>query len=162
MRGFTRRVFNASAAAAALSAGLGLAPSSAQASYPARPVTIFVPWAAGGATDAVTRMIAALLEKDLGQPFNVVNRTGGSGVVGHSAIANSAPDGYTLGMITIEVGMMHWQGISDISPASFTPLALMSEDPPGVIVRADSPSKTVKELADAIKAEPAGKFKASP
>jgi tripartite-type tricarboxylate transporter receptor subunit TctC len=161
MTGFTRRVFTTSAAAAALSTGLGLKPAFAQADYPSRPVTIFVPWAAGGATDAVTRMIASLLEKDLGQPFNVVNRTGGSGVVGHSAIANSAPDGYTLGMITIEVGMMHWQGISDINPSSFTPLALMSEDPPGIIVRADSPYKTVNELAAAIKTAPAGKFKAS-
>jgi tripartite-type tricarboxylate transporter receptor subunit TctC len=161
MNKFTRRVFTTSAAAAAVSAGLGLKPSFAQGAYPSRPVTILVPWAAGGATDAVTRMIAALLEKDLGQPFNVVNRTGGSGVVGHTAIASSAPDGYTLGMITIEVGMMHWQGISTLNPSNFTPLALMSEDPPGVLVNAESPYKTVKDLADAIKASPAGKFKGS-
>lgn len=161
MNKFTRRVFTTSAAAVAVSAGLGIKPSLAQSNYPSRPVTIVVPWAAGGATDAVTRVIGALLERDFGQPFNVVNRTGGSGVVGHSAIANSAADGYTLGMITIEVGMMHWQGISTLDPSSFTPLALMSEDPPGVIVRADSPYKTVKELVDAIKAGPAGKLKAS-
>jgi tripartite-type tricarboxylate transporter receptor subunit TctC len=161
MTKLTRRVFATSAAAAAVSAGLGLKLSMAQASYPARPVTILVPWAAGGATDAVTRMIALLLEKDLGQPFNVINRTGGSGVVGHAAIAGSAPDGYTLGMITIEVGMMHWQGISELKPANYTALALMSEDPPGVLVNTESPYKTVKDLADAIKASPAGKFKAS-
>ena len=157
----TRRVFATSAAAAAVSAGFGIKLSRAQANYPARPVTILVPWAAGGATDAVTRMIASLLEKDLGQPFNVINRTGGSGVVGHSAIAGSAPDGYTLGMITIEVGMMHWQGISELKPANYTALALMSEDPPGVLVNTESPYKTVKELAEAIKASPAGKFKGS-
>jgi tripartite-type tricarboxylate transporter receptor subunit TctC len=102
-----------------------------------------------------------LLEKDLGQPFNVVNRTGGSGVVGHSAIATAAPDGYTIGMITVEITMMHWQGLTELNPTSYTPLALMNEDPPGVQVKADSPYKTVKELSDAIKASPAGKFKAS-
>jgi len=160
MTKLTRRVFTASAAAAAVS-GLSITPSFGQANYPTRPVTILVPWAAGGATDAVTRMIAALLEKDLGQPFNVINRTGGGGVVGHTAIAGSAPDGYTLGMITIEVGMMHWQGLSDLKPSSYTGLALMSEDPPGVLVNTESPYKTVKDLADAIKASPSGRFKAS-
>ena len=58
--------------------------------YPDRPITLIVPWGAGGGTDAVARMIASLMEKDLGQPVNVVNRTGGSGVVGHSAIASAA------------------------------------------------------------------------
>ena len=86
----TRRAFAASSAAAAATAGLGLKPGLAQA-YPARPVTVIVPWGAGGGTDATARIVAALLEKDLGQPFNVVNRTGGSGVVGHSAIAAARP-----------------------------------------------------------------------
>ena len=114
MTRLTRRAFAASAAAAA--AGLRLArPAFAQA-YPTRPVTIVVPWGAGGGTDAVARIIAALLEKDLGQPFNVINRTGGSGVVGHAAIAAGAPDGYTLGMITVEIAMMHWQGLTELKP----------------------------------------------
>jgi tripartite-type tricarboxylate transporter receptor subunit TctC len=159
MTKLTRRAFAASAAAAA--AGLSLAkPAFAQA-YPTRPVTVVVPWGAGGGTDATARIIAAILEKDLGQPFNVVNRTGGSGVVGHSAIATAQPDGYTIGMITVEISMMHWQGLTQLNPTSYTPLALMNEDPPGVQVKSDSPYKTLKELADAIKAAPAGKFKAS-
>ena len=157
----TRRAFTASAAAVAAGAGLRLKPSSAQENYPTRPVQVICPWGAGGGTDATARIVAALLEKDFGQPFNVVNRTGGSGVVGHSAIATAAPDGYTIGMLTVEIAMMHWQGLTDLTPASYTPLALMNEDPPGVQVKADSPYKTVKELADAIKAAPAGKFKAS-
>lgn len=136
-------------------------PAFAQAKYPSRPVTLVCPWGAGGGTDATARIVAALLEKDLGQPFNVVNRTGGSGVVGHSAIATGAPDGYTLGMITVEITMMHHQGLTDLKPDSYTPLALMNVDPPGVQVNATSPYKTVKELADAVKAAPAGKFKAS-
>jgi tripartite-type tricarboxylate transporter receptor subunit TctC len=82
-------------------------------------------------------------------------------VVGHSAIATAAPDGYTLGIITVEIAMMHWQGLTELTPRSYTPLALMNQDPPGIQVRSDSPYKTVQELADAIKAAPAGKFKAS-
>jgi len=160
MTKLTRRAFAASSAAAAAAAGLKIKPAFAQ-SYPARPVTVVVPWGAGGGTDATARIVAALLEKDLGQPFNVVNRTGGSGVVGHSAIATAQPDGYTIGMLTVEISMMHWQGLTELNPKSYTPLALMNEDPPGVQVNSSSPYKTVKELADAIKANPPGKFKAS-
>src|SRR5262245_28810037 len=69
---------------------LKLAPARAQ-TWPNRPVTIICPWGAGGGTDATARIVAAVLEKDLKQPVNVVNRTGGSGVVGHSAIAAAAP-----------------------------------------------------------------------
>ena len=160
MSGITRRTFAASTAAAAATAALGFRPAFAD-TYPARPVTVIVPWGAGGGTDATARIVAALLEKDLGQPFNVVNRTGGSGVVGHSAIATAAPDGYTIGMLTVEISMMHWQGLTELTPRSYTPLALMNEDPPGIQVSASSPYKTVKDLADAIKAAPPGKFKAS-
>ncbi|MGX1170231.1 tripartite-type tricarboxylate transporter receptor subunit TctC [Bradyrhizobium sp. USDA 372] len=160
MSKISRRTFAASTAAVAASAAFGFKSALAQA-YPARPVTVIVPWGAGGGTDATARIVAALLEKDLGQPFNVVNRTGGSGVVGHSAIATAQPDGYTIGMLTVEISMMHWQGLTDLTPKSYTPLALMNEDPPGIQVSSSSPYKTVKELADAIKAAPPGKFKAS-
>ena len=128
--------------------------------YPNRPITLIVPWGAGGGTDAVARIIAALLEKDLGQPVNVVNRTGGNGVVGHSAISTANPDGYTLGMITVEISMMHWAGLTPMTPFDFTPLSLMNIDPAAVTVKADSPYKTLDDLIKAIKANP-GKFKGS-
>jgi len=134
-------------------------PAAAQ-NYPVRPITLIVPWGAGGGTDATARIIGSLLEKDLGQPVNVVNRTGGSGVVGHAAIASAQPDGYTIGLATVEIGMMHWQGLTDLTSASYTPIGLVNADPAGVQVRADSPYKTVNELLAAIKANP-GKFKAS-
>ena len=160
MSKITRRTFAATAAAAA-AAGAFPRPSLAQGNYPARPVTVICPWGAGGGTDATARIVAAVLERELGQPFNVVNRTGGSGVVGHSAIATANPDGYTLGIITVEISMMHWAGLTELTPKNYTPLALMNEDPPGIQVKSDSPYKTVKELADAIKASPPGKIKAS-
>lgn len=132
----------------------------ALAAYPERPVQLIVPWAAGGGTDATARIIASILEKELGQPVNVVNRTGGSGVVGHAAIAGAAPDGYTIGLITVEIGMMHWQGLTDLTGASYTPLGLVNADPSGVQVAADSPYKNMNDLLTAIKANP-GKLKAS-
>jgi tripartite-type tricarboxylate transporter receptor subunit TctC len=108
----------------------------------------------------VARFIASLMEKDLGQPVNVVNRTGGSGVVGHSAIASAAPDGYTIGMITVEITMMHHQKLTELDPASYTPIALVNLDPAGFQVRADSAYKNMNDVFAAIKANP-GKFKAS-
>lgn len=128
--------------------------------YPSRPLTMVVPWAAGGGTDAVARVIASLLEKDLGKPVNVVNRTGGSGVVGHQTIAGASPDGYTIGLITVEIAMMHHQGLTNLTGASFTPLGLVNLDPAAIQVRTDSPYGTLGDLMQAIKANP-GKLKAS-
>ncbi|EHR70925.1 hypothetical protein BurJ1DRAFT_2083 [Burkholderiales bacterium JOSHI_001] len=146
---------------AAIGLGLALAFGPAQAqTYPDRPLTMLVPWGAGGGTDAVARMLASLMEKELGQPVNVVNRTGGSGVVGHSAIASAAPDGYTIGMITVEITMMHHQKLTELDPTSFTPIALVNLDPAGFQVRADSSYKNVNDVLAAVKANP-GKFKAS-
>lgn len=161
MSKISRRSFAASTAAVAASAAFGLKPAFADAAYPTRPIQLICPWGAGGGTDATARIVGALLEKEFGQPVNVVNRTGGSGVVGHSAISTATADGYTLGIITVEIAMMHWAGLTQLTPKDFTPLALMNEDPPGIQVKADSQYKTVKDLADAIKASTPGKFKAS-
>ena len=143
-----------------LAAVLLLAASAAQAQYPNRPVQLIVPWGAGGGTDATARIIGTLLEKELKQPFNVVNRTGGSGVVGHDAIAKAAPDGYTIGMITVEITMMHHVGLTPLKHTDYTPIGLVNADPAGITVRADAPYKSVKDLLAAIKANP-GKLKAS-
>jgi tripartite-type tricarboxylate transporter receptor subunit TctC len=137
------------------------APALAQPRWPARPVQLLCPWAAGGGTDAVVRIVASLLQRDLNQPFNVVNRTGGSGVVGHAAIAGAAPDGYTLGIITAEICMLHWQGLTELTYRNFTPLGLMNNDPPGIQVSNTSPYRDVNALADAIKASRPGQLKAS-
>ena len=143
---------------------VGLAVASvgvAQAKYPERPITIIVPWGAGGGTDAVGRILASILEKDLGVPVNVVNRTGGSGVVGHSAIANAKPDGYTIGVATVETAMMHWVGLTDLTYADYTIFGQVNLDPGGLMVSADSPYKDAKALLADIKAKPAKTFKAS-
>jgi len=132
----------------------------AAAAYPERPITIIVPWGAGGGTDATGRILASLMEKELGVPVNVVNRTGGSGVIGHSAIATAAPDGYTLGVVTVEIGMMHWQGLTELTYQDYTPLALYNADAAGLQVRADSEWDSAQAVLDAVKASP-GQYKAS-
>ncbi|TDR94055.1 tripartite tricarboxylate transporter substrate binding protein [Enterovirga rhinocerotis] len=157
MTKLNRRAILASAAGALAAPHLALA----QATYPNRPISMLCPWGAGGGTDATVRIVAQLLERELGQPVNVINRTGGSGVVGHAAIAAAAPDGYTLGILTVEISMMHWQGLTELTPRSYTPLALVNEDPPGIQVKADAPYKTLKDLADTIKKSPPGRLKAS-
>src|SRR5881392_2029732 len=143
-----------------LLAALLLAASSAFAQYPQRPIQLIVPWGAGGGTDATARIIGSLIERELKQPVNVVNRTGGSGVVGHQAIASSVPDGYTLGMITVEITMMHHVGLTALKHTDYTPIGLVNADPAAINVRSDSPYKSVKDLLVAIKANP-GKMKAS-
>lgn len=154
MKSWKRALVGALAFTVALVAGV------AQAAYPERPITLIVPWGAGGGTDGTSRIIASLLEKELGQPVNVVNRTGGNGVVGHAAIAAAPPDGYTIGMLTVEIGMMHWQGLTELNGTSYTPIGLVNFDPAGLQVAADAPYKTPGDLLAAIKASP-GKFKAS-
>jgi tripartite-type tricarboxylate transporter receptor subunit TctC len=156
---FTRRKLIKSMVATAAFCTLGAA-LPAYAAWPERPITLVVPWGAGGGTDATARIIGALLEKDLGQPVNVVNRTGGNGVVGHQAIAGATPDGYTIGIATVEISMMHHQGLTKLNPRDFTPLALMNFDPAALTVSADSPYKTFDELFKAIQANK-GKLKAS-
>lgn len=147
----TARILTLGGAIAALWISSSLTP--VMAAWPERPVTLIVPWSAGGGTDATGRMIGSLLEKELGQPFNVVNRTGGSGVVGHSAIANAEPDGYTIGVVTVEIGMMHWAGLTELTGTDYTPIALYNADAAGLLVRADSPWETAQDLIDTVKAE---------
>lgn len=131
------------------------------ADYPEKPITLIVPWAAGGGTDATARTIGRALEEQIGQTVNVVNRTGGSGVVGHSAITSAEPDGYTIGLATGEVNMMHWLGLTDLTYRDFTPIAQVNYDFPGVQVASDAPYDSLEELVEAIREEPKGTFIAS-
>ncbi|WP_134680415.1 tripartite tricarboxylate transporter substrate binding protein [Paracoccus ravus] len=133
---------------------LTLTATTALAEWPEKAVTIIVPWSAGGGTDATARAVAEGLEKRLGQPFNVVNRTGGGGLVGHSAIVQAKPDGYTLGVITIESAMYKSQGLAGVAPEDFTYLGRFNADPIAVNVRADAPYADLNSLVEAVKADP--------
>ncbi|GAB3344092.1 MULTISPECIES: tripartite tricarboxylate transporter substrate binding protein [Chromohalobacter] len=144
--------------AAALVMGLA---TPALADYPEKPITLIVPWAAGGGTDATARIIAKALEEELGETINVVNRTGGSGVVGHTAIARAKPDGYTLGLGTVEINMMHWQGLTDLTYEDFTPIGQINFDAASISVAEDADYQDLGELMEAIRDQPDGHFNAS-
>jgi tripartite-type tricarboxylate transporter receptor subunit TctC len=108
----------------------------------------------------VARMVAVLMEQDLGQPVNVVNRTGGGGAVGFTAGATAAPDGYTMTLASGDITMLHWMGTAQVAYKDFRAVGQCNFDASAINVRADAPWKTVKELQEYAKANP-GKLKAS-
>lgn len=127
---------------------------SSSSTYPTKTITVICPWAAGGGTDRLSRFMADQLQNELGKPGVVVNRTGGSGAVGHSAGALAKPDGHTITMITFELSTMHWMGISDLTWENFEPILQMNADAAAIIVRADAPWKSIKEFMEAAKSHP--------
>ena len=134
--------------------------ATASAAWPDRPITMVLSWSPGGGTDATARIIASLMEKELGTPVNVVNRPGGNGVVGNQVMASAKPDGYNIGLMSVEISMQHHMGLTKLTPTDYTPLALMNFDPSGVTVAANSKYTKLQDLLDAAKANP-GKLKAS-
>jgi tripartite-type tricarboxylate transporter receptor subunit TctC len=125
-----------------------------QGGYPNRPILLICPWTAGGGTDAVSRLVAARLKKELGVQVNVVNATGGAGVTGHARGATSRPDGYTLTMMTVEINMLHHRKMTGISYKDFQPVALLNRDAAAVFVRTDSPWTSLSQLQQEIRAKP--------
>ncbi len=129
-------------------------------SYPQRPIAFIVPWNPGGGTDTSSRALASVLQNVIGQSVNVVNRTGGGGVVGHLAIAQAQPDGYTIGAVTVEITMMHHMGLTDLTYRDYTPLALITNNYAAVSVRADAPWNSLDELLADVRTHP-GRHQAS-
>ena len=126
-------------------------------SYPARSVTLIVPSAAGGGTDTIGRLIGDQLSKQLGQSFVVENRTGAGMLVGTTAVAKAAPDGYTLlvglnGNMTINPSLfakLPYDPLGD-----FVPVAMLATYPFLVLVNNDLPVKSIKELIALLKSQP--------
>jgi tripartite-type tricarboxylate transporter receptor subunit TctC len=135
--------------------------AAAEAAWPERPINMIVPWAAGGGTDAVARMVAAGLEKELGKPVNVINRTGGAGVVGHTEIVKARPDGYTIGLATAELVSYWWAGVAPFTYEQLTPIGLINFDASGFHVSGASEWKTLGEAIEGIRSKPAGTYKLS-
>jgi tripartite-type tricarboxylate transporter receptor subunit TctC len=120
--------------------------------FPSKTITIICPWSPGGAADAVSRWLASIGSKYLEQPIIVVNKTGGTGQVGHTAGANAKPDGYTLTMMTVDCVILPKMGLGKTSYKAFKPVMLVTFWGAGVQVRADAPWKTLDDLiADAKK-----------
>ncbi|UOA32910.1 hypothetical protein DSM110093_02717 [Sulfitobacter sp. DSM 110093] len=140
--------------AAALIAGLTFAAGAAAAEYPDRPIQLIVPYPAGGGTDIVARTLANELENELGQPVTVINRAGGGGIPGQTAIARARPDGYTIGLIASDISLYSPQELSPLTYADMTAIGQTNELPGSVTVSVDSPYQTMEELVAAIRENP--------
>ena len=139
------------------SPALSALPALGQA-FPARPVRLICPWPPGGATDAVMRALAESAGKALGGQVIVENKPGASGMLGPNELLGAKPDGYTLSQLTIGVARLpHMQKMQFDPLKDFTYIACLTGYTFGLVVRADSPVKTVTELVDWCKANP-GKF----
>lgn len=141
-------------AVAAIWALSGIA--SAQSAFPTRPVRIFVPYAAGGAVDLLARTLGDAVYRQWGQPVVVENRPGAGGVVASQALAAAAPDGYTL--IVVASGHATNPFLYPKLPydtfKDFTPISLLASSPNILLVRADSPFKTLGDVIAQARAKP--------
>jgi len=136
----------------ATSAGAALA----EPAFPSKPVHIFVPYAAGGAVDVLTRTLGDVVSKQWGQSVVVENRPGAGGVIASQAVATSAPDGYTLIMVASghATNPLLYPKIPYDTFKDFTPVSLLASSPNILLVRADSPFKTVGDVIAAARAKP--------
>ncbi|MBS0529338.1 MAG: tripartite tricarboxylate transporter substrate binding protein [Proteobacteria bacterium] len=141
-------------AAAALA--VSYVPAIAQTAYPTKPVHLFVPYPAGGGVDILARTLGDALSKEWGQSVVVENRPGAGGVVASQALATSPPDGYTL--IVVASGHATNPFLYPKMPydtfKAFTPISLLASSPNILLVRKDSPFKTLADLLAAARAKP--------
>jgi tripartite-type tricarboxylate transporter receptor subunit TctC len=144
-------------ALAALFLGVGLAPASA--AYPDKPVKVIVPFAAGGPTDVMARLIAQKLSESLKQQFYVENRAGAGGNIGMAEAGRAAPDGYTI--LVASSSFVVNPSLYAKNPYNvfkdFAPVTLAAASPNILVVNSSFPAKSVKELIDILKKEP-GKY----
>jgi len=125
----------------------------AQEPYPARPITLVVPFPPGGVADLTARPVAAAMEKVLKSPVGVVNKTGAAGAVGMQFVATTKPDGYTLLLALSSISIIPEADKLFGRPPAFTvdqfaPIALISADPTILVVPADKPWRTAKDFIE--------------
>ena len=140
--------------AASIPLGLTSTPVWAQAGWPNRPIKIVVPNPAGGAVDIFARSIGEQLSTALKNPVIIDNKAGAGGLIGTKAVSSAAPDGYTLGYL--HAGLVTVQALNpklDLLK-ELRPVAKLTSTPFVVVVRADSPFKTFKDLVAAVQAKP--------
>ncbi len=145
-------------AGAAIAANLSLPTFAQSTNYPVRPIRLICPWPASGSSDIVLRALADSAGKVLGQSVIVDNKPGASGMLGPNELVKAAPDGYTLSQITIGVARLpHMQKMQFDPLRDFTYIACLTGYTFGIVVRSDSPFKTIQDLVQYAKANP-GKF----
>ncbi|WP_172122368.1 MULTISPECIES: tripartite tricarboxylate transporter substrate binding protein [unclassified Devosia] len=132
-------------------------PALAQDNFPTKSINLVVPFAPGGSTDLVGRVVAEAMSQQLGQQVLVVNQAGAGGVLGATAVADAAPDGYTILMGTIATHALS-ASLYTTPPfdpvADFTPISLLVTVPNVLLVNPDFPANTVEELIAELKSKP--------
>ena len=127
--------------------------STALAEYPEKPVTFIVPWPPGDLEDVLTRMIAEELQNQTGVPAAVVNKPGGGGVVGGLEVATAAPDGYTVGSLTVGIPTVKTMGPdAQFAADALEPVGIFLTYPFLIAAKADAPYSNMAELAEYSKA----------
>jgi tripartite-type tricarboxylate transporter receptor subunit TctC len=131
----------------------------AQEPFPSKPISIVVPFPPGGQADLSARPLAAAMSQLFKQPVVVINRPGAAGAIGHRAVAAAAADGYTVLVTLVSVQALPivdelFGRKSQYTMGELAPLALLVADPPVLVVGADQPWKSVKELVDDAKKRP--------
>ncbi|SHJ62528.1 Tripartite-type tricarboxylate transporter, receptor component TctC [Roseomonas rosea] len=142
---------------AACALALSPLPLQAQEAWPSRSIRMIVPFAAGGTTDLIGRLVGAEMSKRLGQPIVVDNRAGAGGNIGAEACAKAAPDGYTICMGTISSHAINpsiYPRIPFDNLRDFAPIALLGSQPNMLVVANNIPARTVPELVALMKARP--------
>lgn len=142
----------ASTALAAVS--LTAQPVLAQSSYPSKPVELVASAAAGGGTDVMARAFAEAARKHFPQPLIVVNKPGAASSIGFTDVANAKPDGYKLGIITVNLAILPALNLTKVTVEDYIYIARLNNDPSAITVRADAPWKTIEEFLDAARKQP--------
>jgi len=143
----------------ALALLLGAAPVTAQDPYPARPITIVVPFPPGGVADLTARPLAPALERVLKQPVGIVNKQGAAGAVGMQSVAIAKPDGYTLMVALVSISTIpEVDALLGRTPAytrdQLVGIARLNADPPVLVAGAERPWKSFPELIDDARRHP--------
>jgi len=135
---------------------LSLAATGALAAFPDKPVKLVVPFAPGGGTDLIARTLAAGMSKELGQQVIIDNKPGAGTLIGTDSVAKSAPDGYTIVIATFAhaINPSMVPKLPYNNETAFAPVTLVGKGPNVLVVRAESPIRSVKDLIAAAKARP--------
>lgn len=134
--------------------GLGLTDPAGAAEFPTKGIKMIIPWAAGGGTDFVGRALVKNAKKYFGVDVAVVNMKGGGGVIGATALAQSRPDGYTVGVLGPWLTSKWLQGVTEYDFDSFDNLMMVNRGPACIGLRSDSKYKTAKDLIEDAQAHP--------
>jgi len=142
-----------------LLSGMQLEPAWSQTPvFPKRPIEMTVPFGAGNAADVTGRYLAEGMAKRLGVAVPVINRPGAGGAVAFTHVVQQPADGYSVGYITTSISTSYYSGNMSFDYKAFAPVARVTIETPALVVRADAPWRTLKEMVDDAKSNP-GKFR---